>query len=113
MALPAQRTITFAVWGPIARDDLHGLCDRVCALFAATRPAVAFCDVRGVEPDAVTVDALARLQLAARRCGCQVRLRGASGALLALVSFMGLADVLPDRTAPAGAPGRALDVERL
>jgi hypothetical protein len=23
------------------------------------------------------------------------------------------ADVLPDRTAPAGAPGRALDVERL
>ena len=103
----------FAVWGPIARDDLHGLCERVCALLAATRPAVAFCDVRGVEPDAVTVDALARLQLAARRSGCQVRLRGASEPLLALVSFTGLADVLPDRAAPARAPGRAFDVERL
>jgi ABC-type transporter Mla MlaB component len=57
---------------------------------------VALCDVQGVEPDAVTVDALARLQLAARRQGCQVRLRNASDELLQLVDFMGLADVLPD-----------------
>ena len=57
---------------------------------------MAFCDVAGIEPDAVTVDALARLQLAARRYGCQVRLRGASRELLELVAFMGLADVLAD-----------------
>jgi hypothetical protein len=44
----------------------------------------------------VTVDALARLQLAARRRGCQIRLRYASAELLDLVAFMGLADVLPD-----------------
>ena len=50
----------------------------------------------GVEPDAVTVDALARLQLAARRLGCQVRLRNASDELRELVAFMGLCDVLPD-----------------
>jgi ABC-type transporter Mla MlaB component len=43
----------------------------------------------------VTVDALARLQLAARRHQCQVRLRGASNELRALVAFMGLGDVLP------------------
>ena len=50
----------------------------------------------GVEPDAVVVDALARLQLAARRTGCQVRLRNASRELLELVAFMGLCDVLAE-----------------
>jgi ABC-type transporter Mla MlaB component len=96
MAAPAQQPLAFAVWGPIRRADLPGLCDRVCALFSEAGPTVAFCDVQGVEPDAVTVDALARLQLAARRQGCQVRLRNASDELLQLVDFMGLADVLPD-----------------
>jgi ABC-type transporter Mla MlaB component len=96
MAAPAQQTFAFAIRGPIARADLPGLCDRVCALFAAHGAGVALCDVAGVDADAVTVDALARLQLAARRRGCQVRLRNASRELLALVAFMGLADVLPD-----------------
>ena len=96
MGAAAPHTVAFAVRGPIAREDLSGLCERVCALLAGTRGAVALCDVRGVEPDAVTVDALARLQVAARRHGCQVRLRHASDELLELVSFMGLADVLAD-----------------
>jgi ABC-type transporter Mla MlaB component len=54
------------------------------------------CDVHGVEPDAVTVDALGRLQVAAHRRGCHVRLRGASAELRELVAFMGLEDVLPE-----------------
>ena len=91
------RTVAFAIGGPIARADLPGLCERVCALLARTRADVALCDVSGVDPDAVTVDALARLQLGAQRHGCQVRLRRASQELLELVAFMGLADVLPDR----------------
>jgi ABC-type transporter Mla MlaB component len=52
--------------------------------------------VSGTDPDAVTVDALARLQVAAQRQGCQVRLRDASTELLQLLDFMGLRDVLPD-----------------
>ena len=68
----SARTLEFAVHGPIARSDLPGLCDRVCALLAASDAEIALCDVRGVEPDAVTVDALARLQLAARRHRCSV-----------------------------------------
>jgi len=96
MALPAPGTIAFAVTGPIARDDLPGLGDRVCSLLGRNEADVALCDVTGVEPDAVAVDALARLQLAARRYGCQVHLRGASAELLELVAFMGLADVLAD-----------------
>jgi ABC-type transporter Mla MlaB component len=94
MAAQAPPT-TFAVHGPIARADLPGLCDRVCALFEQSAAGVMLCDVGSVQPDAVTVDALARLQLAAGRYGCQVRLRNASDELLELVAFMGLLDVLP------------------
>lgn len=57
---------------------------------------IALCDVTGVEPDALTVDALARLQLTAGRHGCRVRLRNASDELRDLVAFMGLRDVLTD-----------------
>lgn len=92
---PMVRTITFAVEGPIAREDLAGLSGRICALLERGRPEIAFCDVGGIEPDAVTVEALARLQLAARRYGCRVRLVHASEELLELVGFMGLRDVLP------------------
>jgi ABC-type transporter Mla MlaB component len=85
----------FAIWGPIARTDLPGLCDRVCTLLGESGGGDLRCDVGGVEADAVTVDALARLQLAARRHGCTVRLRNASSELLDLVAFMGLREVLP------------------
>jgi ABC-type transporter Mla MlaB component len=94
--ISAPRTIAFAVGGPISRADLPGLCERVCALFAESRADIALCDVGSVETDAVTVDALARLQLAARRYGCRVRLCGASKELRDLVAFMGLTDVLPE-----------------
>ena len=86
----------FAIWGPIARDDLPGLCDRVCALLHAQGPGSTRCDVAGVDPDAVAVDALARLQLAAKRVGCEVRLCNASEDLRRLIAFMGLRDVLTD-----------------
>jgi ABC-type transporter Mla MlaB component len=96
MVAPAPQTIAFAIGGPITRTDLPELCERVCALLERSGADVALCDVSGVDPDAVTIDALARLQLAARRHGCQVRLRNASGDLLELLAFMGLRDVLPD-----------------
>jgi hypothetical protein len=94
MGASAPNTVAFAIRGPIARADLPGLCDRVCSLLTAARADVALCDVCDVEPDAVTVDALARLQLAARRNGCRIQLRGASPDLCRLVAFMGLSDVL-------------------
>lgn len=93
----ACRTFTFSIHGPIERSDLPGLCARVCALLDENRAAVVVCDVHGIAPDAVTVDALARLQLAAQRSGCRVQLRNASPDLLELVAFMGLTDVLPER----------------
>jgi ABC-type transporter Mla MlaB component len=54
------------------------------------------CDVACARADVLTVEALARLQLAARRHGCRVTLRHASEELLQLIAFMGLRDVLPD-----------------
>jgi ABC-type transporter Mla MlaB component len=94
MASQQVQTVVFAIHAPIARGDLPGLCDRVCALLERSGAEVAFCDVAGVDADAVAIDALARLQLAARRRGCRVRLRRASADLRALVAFLGLGDVL-------------------
>jgi ABC-type transporter Mla MlaB component len=96
MEAPAPESIAFAIHGPIARDDLPGLCARVCALLGESKAEVAHCDVAGIEPDAVCVDALARLQLAANGYGCRVRLRNATPALRELVAFMGLGDVLAE-----------------
>jgi len=96
MPRPEGSALTFVVNGPIARADLPGLYRRVCALIEGADALVAVCEVRGVTPDAVTVDALARLQLAARRHACHVRLRGASDELRGLMDFMGLGAVLPD-----------------
>ena len=53
----------FTIWGPIAREDLPGLCDRVCTLLTESGRGNLRCDVDGVRADAVTVDALARLTL--------------------------------------------------
>jgi ABC-type transporter Mla MlaB component len=95
MAAPEAQTITFALSAPIARADLQLLCECVCGLVERTGADVALCDVSRLDPSAVTVDALARLQLAARRRGCEVRLRRPSNELRKLVDFMGLANVLP------------------
>ena len=96
MTAPAPDALLFAITGPISRADLPGLCLRVCVLLERSDACVALCDVVGVGVDAVTVDALARLQLAAHRRGCVVRLRNACTELRELVAFMGLEDVLPE-----------------
>jgi hypothetical protein len=54
------------------------------------------CDLGRVErPDAVTIEALARLQLEALRLGRRLVFRGACGELLELVTFVGLDGTLP------------------
>jgi ABC-type transporter Mla MlaB component len=98
MAAPPPGIVTFAIGGPIARDDLPALYARVCSLLAGKGAAVAVCDVTGVAADAVAIDALARLQLAARRHGCRIRLEHTSAELRELIAFMGLEDVLAVRS---------------
>jgi ABC-type transporter Mla MlaB component len=94
MAASPSPTVTLAIRVPLERADLAGLFERTCALLQGGAAELLRCEVAGVPADAVAVDALARLALAARRRGCRVRLCGASAELQALVGFVGLADVL-------------------
>jgi ABC-type transporter Mla MlaB component len=82
--------------GPIARPEISALCERVRLLLATSGADRLVCDVGTiVEPDAGTVDALARVLLTARRLGRQVRLRHASPELRELLGFCGLSGVMP------------------
>jgi ABC-type transporter Mla MlaB component len=94
MAPAPPGEISFVVDGPIRRRDLAGLSARLCRLLARDDVELAVCELRGVEADAVAVDALARLHLAARRRGSRLSVRGASADLRELVSLLGLRDVL-------------------
>ena len=67
---------------------------RLFTYMAVPRPSTIVCDVRGLAPDAAAVEALARLQLAARRIGLEVRLCRASTELRELIVFCGLDNVL-------------------
>ena len=82
--------------GRIDRADIPGLCERAEAVMTNQAQGQLVCDVGAiVAPDAVTVDALARLQLTARRLGCQLRVEHASAELRGLLAFMGLSGVVP------------------
>lgn len=77
------------------RPDLPGLYARTCTLLTARPGAPVRLDVTSLPADAVAVEALATLRLAARRGGHAVVLVGASPAMLAVVELVGLAEVLP------------------
>ncbi len=89
------RTIVLVIGGPITRADIPKLCERIRALVKQSNVGLIVCDVGALlDPDAVTVDALARLQLTAQRYGRQLRVRDASGQLRDLFALIGLSDVV-------------------
>jgi ABC-type transporter Mla MlaB component len=93
--------------GPITRADFPTLCARARAVVEAEDCDPVVCDVGELaDPDAVTVDALTRLQLTARRIGRRVQLRHACLELQDLLVFMGLEDVLPCDAASGVEPRR-------
>jgi ABC-type transporter Mla MlaB component len=64
-------------------------------LAGVTSDRVVHLDVSWLVPaDLRAVDALARLQVAASRCGRRLRLHGADGGLAELLEFVGLSDVV-------------------
>ena len=52
------------------------------------------CDVGALPADAIALDALARLQLAARRAGLELEICNASDELCGLIRFTGLEEAL-------------------
>lgn len=70
--------------------------------------------VDGIRADLALVDALIRLQLAARRLGCSIRLRNPGEELRELLDLVGLADVVASRPGlPNEAEGKVEHGEQL
>jgi hypothetical protein len=82
------------IGGPIADGDVEALCERLNAVIAASDAELVVCDVRALSPSAGAVEALARLQLTARRQDRRIRLQRASPCLEHVLRFVGLSDVL-------------------
>jgi anti-anti-sigma regulatory factor len=59
----------------------------------ANRPIVLDCQ-QLADPHLAVIDQLARLQLALRRDGCELRLRNADDTVMDLIGLAGLAEVL-------------------
>ncbi|MFH8464387.1 STAS domain-containing protein [Streptomyces sp. NPDC017991] len=77
--------------GPVTKDDVPRLCEAVRTRLQHTTAAVVVCDVTDLGPPGLTtVDALARMQLAARRAGGRLRLRAPDPALRALLALVAL-----------------------
>ncbi len=88
-------TIVLVIGGPITRAGIPELCGRIRVLLEQSGARVVVCDVDAlVDPDAVTIDALARLQLITQRYGRRLRVRYAGGALRNLLTLMGLDDIV-------------------
>lgn len=91
-----RSTIVLVVSGPLARADLAALCERARVLLEGSDADQVVCDVGAlIDPDAVAIDALARLQLTARRLGREIQLRHACDELRELLALTGLRDVMP------------------
>ncbi len=88
--------ITLALRGSIVRNDIRALCDRLHETLRRGGRGPVIIDVGGLtQLDAAAIDALARLQLVARRLGRQVLLRDAGEDLVDLLQLVGLVDLFP------------------
>ena len=66
------------------------LCTQVRRLLGRGDVDVVTCDCTGADADLEAIDALARLQLTARRLGGRIRLRAAPAELTELIDFVGV-----------------------
>jgi anti-anti-sigma regulatory factor len=91
----APGAVLLTLRGAIAHADVLGLCAHIEELLRDDDADLVVCDVAEVtDPDCATVDALARMQLTAKRLGAELRLRGASEELHDVLALAGLCDVV-------------------
>src|SRR5439155_4464677 len=89
-------TIVLVLSGPIGPADVMALGERARVLLGGIDADLVVCDVGALDdPDAAAVDALAHLQVTARRMGRRIHLRRACGELRELLILMGLDAILP------------------
>jgi ABC-type transporter Mla MlaB component len=90
------RSIIMDLRGPIAQSSVPDLCERLRLLLVIGDVDLVTVEVGGLaSPDQVAIDALARLQLTARRLGSSIRLRHAREKLRDLLVLTGLSEELP------------------
>lgn len=93
---PEASSVVLIMRGQIGPKDIPRLCARVGSLLEAGTGGAIICDVGAVaDPDASTIDVLARLQLTAQRLGSRLWLRHVRGDLQELLDLAGLNEVLP------------------
>lgn len=79
--------------GPVTAGQVTPLCGRVAGLLERSDADLLIFDVGALDdPDAATVDLVARLQLMARRLDRKVRLLDACGELQDLIELTGLSE---------------------
>jgi anti-anti-sigma regulatory factor len=101
-------SVVVAVGSPIAPAELPALCAAVRSRIERSGAGAVVIDLGAVvAPDVVTIDAMARLALVARRMGCRVHLRDVPVELRELLAFTGLDAALAD----PDAAGLALELQ--
>ncbi len=91
-----SNTVVLSIETALSAAGVQALTEQLQQALPARASHLVLCDVGVIaDPDIATIDALARLALAARRAGCTVRLRGACPELRALVALTGLGTILP------------------
>jgi anti-anti-sigma regulatory factor len=96
----------------LTRADIPGLCADLADRLRHRHGGTVVCDVRAVtRPDVVTVEALARLRLTARRHGCALVIEGADRHLRRLIDLLGLRQPLgePEQREEAGGVEEGVD----
>lgn len=90
-----DESVTWAIGPAIARGDIPVLCERLTVLLHASSAPAVLCDLGAItEPDAVTLEAVARLQLTAQRLGRGIRFQRPARQLLDLLVLTGLGATL-------------------
>ncbi|SFK48068.1 STAS domain-containing protein [Streptomyces pini] len=97
-------SLVLAADGPVTRAGIPRLCERLHRVLNRTRTDPVVVDAgEFCAADMVTVEALARMQLTARRMGRRIRLGEADDELLRLIAWAGLDGAVPTVGAGAGA----------
>jgi hypothetical protein len=93
---PGPKSVVLDMSAPVSRATIAGLCGRVREMLGIRGVHLVTCEVGGLtDPGPVAVDALARMQLTARRAGGSIRLRHARARLRDLLAVIGLCEALP------------------
>lgn len=92
-----RAAIRFAVAAMVTRADIPAICSELANELRGRGDGLVICDVSDViRPDVVTVEALARLRLTARRHGARLVVTGADPHLRDLLRLLGLDGALAE-----------------